>query len=85
MQMDNKQNKQKEIIIIVNAREKKWPKEEITFDEVVELAFGSISADPNVVYSVTYKMHGKEGALVKGGSVIVLNGTIFNVTQTNKS
>jgi len=71
--------------IIVNAREKKWPKGQITFDEVIELAFGSVSADPNVVYSLTYKAHGNEGTLVKGGSVDVVNGMIFNVTQANKS
>ncbi len=76
---------EKEFTIIVNAREKKWPKEEISFDEVVELAFGSVSTDPNVIYSVTYKAHGKEGTLVKGGTVTVVNGMIFNVTQTNKS
>ena len=75
-------------VIIVNTREKKWDKKEISFEEVVKLAFGSYSEDPNVVYTVTYSKgheHQREGSLVKGKSVKVKCGMIFNVTQTNKS
>jgi len=75
-------------IIIVNTREKRWDKKEISFEEVVKLAFGSYSEDPNVVYTVTYSKgpeRHREGTLVKGKSVKVKCGMIFNVTQTNKS
>lgn len=86
----NEQNqmKEKEFTIIVNTREKPWAKKEISYEEVVVLAFGSYSTDPNVVYTVTYfkgpESH-HEGSLVKGDSVRVKDGMIFNVTQTNKS
>lgn len=87
MDNDNK-NDHKEVTIIVNAREKKWDKKEISYREVIELAFGSYSEDENVVYTVTYSKgqdSHKEGSLVKGESVKVKDGMIFNVFQTNKS
>jgi len=88
--MDNKQeeSKEKESIIIVNTREKVWGGKEITYQEVVELAFGSYTDDPLVVYTITYSRgHGDkpEGSLVKGASVKVKKGMIFNVTKTDKS
>jgi len=78
----------KEVTIIVNTREKKWDKKEISYKEVIELAFGSYSDDENVVYTVTYSKgpdSHKEGSLVKGESVKVKDGMIFNVFKTNKS
>jgi hypothetical protein len=80
------QNKQ--FTIIVNAREKTFTGREITFNQVVELAFGSVSSDPNVVYSITYKRgegHKPEGTMDKGDIVKVKDGMIFNVTKTDKS
>lgn len=78
----------KDPIIIVNTREKDWDKEKISYEEVVILAFGSYSKDENVVYTVTYSKgpegH-REGSLVKGESVKIKNGMIFNVSQTNRS
>ena len=77
-----------ETTIIVNARPKKWGKKEISYEEVIILAFGSYSDDENVVYTVTFaKGDGPhhEGFLVKGKSVKVKEEMIFNVTQTNKS
>jgi hypothetical protein len=94
MSKDNKEQEhdenegRKEVTIIVNTREKKWDKKEISYKEVVVLAFGSYSDDPNVVYTVTYSKGERphqEGSLVKGESVKVKDGMIFNVTQTNKS
>ena len=80
--------KQVEVIIIVNAREKTWTKKTISYEEVVILAFGAISPDPNVVYTVTYS-RGHEskpnGSLAIGQSVKVKKGMKFNVTPTNKS
>ncbi len=74
--------------IIVNAREKEWEKEKISYEEVVELAFGPLTPDENIVYTVTYSKGPDghhEGSLVRGQSVPVKNGMIFNVTKTNKS
>ncbi|OGS23434.1 MAG: hypothetical protein A2297_01290 [Elusimicrobia bacterium RIFOXYB2_FULL_48_7] len=79
---------EKEYTIIVNSREKTWNEKEISYQEVIVLAFGSYSADPNMVYTITYAK-GEEsrpkGSMVKGVSVKVKNGMIFNVTPTNKS
>ena len=74
--------------IIVNAREKLWPKDEITYQEVVVLAYGSYSSDDNVVYSVSFSKGPESnhyGTMVKGDIVKVKNNEVFNVTQSNKS
>ncbi|HAU07749.1 MAG: hypothetical protein UW46_C0004G0041 [Candidatus Yanofskybacteria bacterium GW2011_GWF1_44_227] len=78
----------KDTIIIVNAREKVWNKKEISYEEVIVLAFGSYSNDENVVYTVTFSKGENphhEGSMVRGDVVKVKKGMIFNVTQTNKS
>jgi len=82
------EDKDKKVTIIVNTRPKSWSEEEISYKQVVELAFGTYSDDPNVVYTVTFsKGHDPkhEGSLVKGQSVKVKEGMIFNVTRTDKS
>ena len=87
--MNEKQKEHdKEVTIIVNTSEKTWNKKEVSYEEVIVLAFDSYSNDENVVYTVTYSKgpdSHHEGSLVKGGSVKVKDGMIFNVTQTNKS
>ena len=79
---------EKQFTIIVNTREKTWAEKKISYEEVITLAFGSYTDNELIVYSVTYKK-GKEkkheGSLVKGESVPVKNGMIFNVTLTDKS
>lgn len=81
-------SKKHEFIIIVNAREKGWKEEKISFKQVVELAFGTCIDNPDIVYTVTYKRGPKqnpEGTMVKGDSVYVKNKMLFNVTKTDKS
>jgi len=81
-------NKDKVYTILVNAREKTWNDKTISFDQVVILAFMSISNDPNVSYTLTYKKgenNKPEGIMVKGDEVKVKDGMRFNVTQTNRS
>ena len=78
----------KQFTIVVNAREKTFTGREISFNQVVELAFGSVSPNPNIVYTVTYKRgegNKPEGSMEKGDTVKVKDGMIFNVTQTDKS
>ncbi len=85
---ENHKGHDKEVTIIVNTREKTWNKKEISYEEVIVLAFGSYSDDENIVYTVTFSKGPEshhEGSMVKGDSVKVKNGMIFNVTQTNKS
>ncbi len=78
----------REVVIIVNTRPKPWEKPEISYEQVVVLAFGAYSSDLNVVYTVNYKkgpVGERDGSLVKGESVKVKKDMIFNVSQTNKS
>ena len=72
--------------IIVNGRERKVSESELSFDDLVKLAFGdNPPSGPNVVITVTYKSRGKEGTLLPGDSVDIHNGMIFNVKATDKS
>jgi hypothetical protein len=74
--------------IIVNGREKEFTGKEISFEEVIVLAFGEVSTNPNISYTVTYKRgegNKPEGSLVAGESVKVKEGMIFNATATDKS
>lgn len=80
--------KPEKVIIIVNGRNKPWPKRSIMFEEVVILAFGTYDKNPDIVYTVTYDMGPKEnpeGTMVPGDTVFVKHKMVFNVTQTNKS
>ncbi|MET4424252.1 multiubiquitin domain-containing protein [Bradyrhizobium sp. RT3a] len=83
------ENKEKEINIIVNGTEHPVPKKDIlTFDELTQIAFPGHPTDPNMVFSVTFDKAAStphHGSLMEGGSVTVKNGTIFDVTQTNRS
>jgi hypothetical protein len=79
----------KEITIFVNGRKKSVEKnEEISFAEVIALAFDPVPTGPNISFTATYtKGHGSkpEGTLVDGGTVKVKDGMVFNVTATDKS
>ena len=77
----------KEFTIIVNGREKKFTGKEISFKQVIELAFGTYEDNPNIVYTVTYSKgeDKKEGTMTAGSTVKVKDGMIFNATRTDKS
>jgi hypothetical protein len=78
----------RETEIIVNARPRKVPGNEVTFGEIVKLAFPAPDPNPNVIYSMTYRHAASQppaGELAAGGKVRVKHGTIFNVTKTTKS
>lgn len=77
-----------EINIIVNGTQKVVQKDDLAFDEIVELAFESPPFGENTLFSVTFrKGHGKkpEGILAEGESVKTKDGMIFDVTPTDKS
>lgn len=78
------------ITIIVNGRQKTVDKNaELTFSQVVALAFDSPPTGPNVLFTITYRKggneHRPEGELVEGQTVKTKEGTVFNVTATDKS
>lgn len=80
---------EKEYKIIVNGTPHTVSTDVLTFDAIVEIAFPKHPTDPNIVFSVTFehaqsKPH--QGTLAAGGTVTVKeHGTIFDVTQTNRS
>ncbi len=87
--MDEKpQEHDKGFDIVVNGRPKTVTARELTFEQVVRLAFPNATPNENTVYTVTFKRgHGNkpEGTLVAGESVKIKEGMVFNVTATDKS
>lgn len=78
----------KAVTIVVEGTEHTWPKDEITYAEVVGLEVPDYVQHPEITYSVTYKRgHGEKpiGILSPGGSVKVKDGMIFNVSETGQS
>lgn len=74
--------------VIVNGRPKEVNKDEMSFAEIVALAYDASQGGVNIVFTVTYRRgHGSkaEGTLVDGDTVKIKEGMIFNVTRTDKS
>lgn len=74
--------------IIVNARPRVVTGSQVTFEQIVQLAFPGSQAEQNVVFSMTYRHAASKphaGELGPGGIVEVKKGTIFNVTKTVQS
>jgi hypothetical protein len=85
---DDAPGQNKEITIIVNAKEKKWFEKKISFEQVVVLAFGIFENSDSISYTVTYKRgedKKPEGSMVNGDVIPVKDKMIFNVSKTNKS
>ena len=93
--MDNSQGKNQEekkhgnnFKIIVNGREKVVSTKELSFTDIVTLAFDNPPTGQYIVFTVTYRRgHGNkpEGTLVEGDTIKIKKGMIFNVTATDKS
>ena len=78
----------KEFTIIVNGRPKVVTQKELSFSEIVALAFDNPPTGPNIVFTVTYRKgegNKPEGTLIEGETVKIKDGMIFNVTATDKS
>lgn len=76
-----------EVTIIVNGRKRTVEDKDVSYDEAVELAFPGSPTGPNMVYTVAYRKAAgnRSGDLLPGQSEKVKEGTIFDVTQTDKS
>ena len=77
-----------QVTIVVNTREKIWTEKEITFEQVLALAFDPIPTGDNWSFTVGYRRgqgNKPEGSLTAGDSVRVKDGMIFNATATDKS
>lgn len=79
----------KTVTIIVNGEEKTVDKnKELSFDEVVDLAYDPRPTGELIVFTITYRRGGgnkPEGTLAESDTVKVKAGMIFNVTATDKS
>jgi hypothetical protein len=78
----------KTVTIIVDGTPHEWPKDKITYAELVTLEFPDYPQHPEITYTVKYKNgHGNkpEGTLSSGGSVKVKEGMIFSVYDTGQS
>ncbi len=72
--------------IYVNTEPVIWNRSQISYDELVKLAFPDGPFDGNVRYSITWtKPDGSEGAVLKGSRVKVVDGMKFDVRNTDKS
>lgn len=72
--------------IYVNTDPVDWVRPQVSYEELVKLAFPDGPFDGNVRYSVTWtKPDGSEGAVLRGGKVRVVEGMKFDVRNTDKS
>jgi hypothetical protein len=79
---------EKSTTIIVNTREKEVAGKEITFEQVVRLAFESPPAGDNIEITVAYRRGQGEkpsGTMHPAETVKLKEGMIFDVTATDKS
>lgn len=76
------------VTIIVNARPHTWEAKEITFEQVVDLAYPGQTPNDQDTYTVRYSRghdsHGT-GSLTAGHSVHVKKGMIFDAYRTSRS
>ena len=85
---DEEKHREKEYEIIVNGRPKVVTVKELSFFEIVKLAFGEIISDGRKIYTMTFKKGHDcrpEGSLVEGDVIKIKKGVIFNVSATDKS
>ena len=78
----------KTITIIVNGRSKEVETEELSFDELVDLAFDDPARGQLIVFTITFRNAGgrpEDGELDEGQKLKVRNGTVINVTRTDQS
>lgn len=76
------------VTIVVEGTPHEWPKEQITYAEVVTLEVPNYAQHSEITYSVRYKAgqgNKPEGILTPGASVKVKEGMIFYVSETGQS
>lgn len=77
------------ITIYVNGTPKRVEKkDELTYDEVIHLAFNNPPSGDDILITITYHKGDNqkpEGSLIPGGTVKPKEGMEFDVTATNRS
>ena len=82
----NGEGHKKTFEVIVNGRPRHVTEPELSYEDVVKLAFRDDQADANILYTIAYaNPHGKDGTLTAGEKVKIKEGMVFNVTKTNRS
>lgn len=80
---------ERQLAIVINAKPKVVPPGEMTFEQIVSLAYdGNPPTGDNWEFTVSYRRgHGEKpaGTLVARDQVKLKEGMIFNVTATDKS
>ncbi len=74
--------------IVVNGRPTDVERDELSFDELVDLAFDDPARGPQIVFTITFREAGgriPEGELDEGQRLKLRDGTIVNVTRTDQS
>ena len=85
-QLDQPNNKM--FLITVNGRQRQVERDELSFDELVDIAFDDPARGPQVVFTITFREAGgriPEGELDEGQRLKVRDGTIINVARTDQS
>ena len=82
--------RRRRIPIIVNGQDKRLDRgvRTLSYEDAVILAYGNCADSDSVIYTVTYSngpKKNRKGILVKGESVRVRKGMIFNVSRSDKS
>lgn len=75
-------------VIIVNGKRRRVTGPQLTFEELVQLAFDPPPAGEFICFTITYRggpCSNPEGSLLEGQSVTITEGMVFNVTATDKS
>jgi len=78
----------REITIVINARERTITDKELTFEQLVALAFPTAPTGENVLFTISFRRgHGNkpEGSLLAGETVKTTGGMVFVVSATDKS
>lgn len=78
----------KTVTIVVEGTQHEWPKDEISYADLVTLEVPDYPQHPEIIYTVMYERgHGNkpEGFLSPGGVVKVKEGMVFNVSPTGQS
>lgn len=84
----NSTGSDKRFDIVVNGTPYAVTSDEVSFDQVVDLAYPDGGRGPLITYTVNfYNGAGRphEGKLTKGQEAKVGDGTVFNVTRTDRS
>jgi len=79
---------EKQIVIIVNGAKHTVPDYEVSFDQVVDIAYPDGGRGPLITYTVNFYSSADNpdsGKLVKNQKIKVKTGTVFNVTRTDRS